>query len=577
MKPDVLLIHSPSIYDFREKSIMFGPVSDVVPSTPVFEMYPIGFVTLSDYLERHGYRVGIANIAVRMLVEPNFKVEGFIRSLDARLFALDLHWLPHAHGAIEIAKLVKKHHPNTPIIFGGLSSTYFHEELIRYPQVDMVMKGDSTEEPMRILLDILKKGGGGDLSQVPNLTWKDRAGVIHSQPITYVPEKWNHCRVNYGRVIKAVFRDRDLKNYLPFKDFMRYPIVGAFMCRGGARNCSVCGGSRYSFRKFFNRPRTALREPEDLAFDIADAASYFAGPVFVVGDIQTGGFDYVDRFLHALAGYHLENMIVFEFWKLPPKEIFKKINKSVKNWSFEISCESQEELVRRRFGRAIYSNDELKQSIIDGLNAGAQRVDVYFLTGIPFQTRESIMDIPNYVEYLYEGQGENRKKLICFVAPLAPFVDPGSLVFENPGRFGYHLTRKTLEDHRRAMDAPSWKYWLNYDSDYIDRDSLVEATYDCGLKLNDIKRRLNIITGESAKYVEQNIKMAKATMQKVDSIYNANISPAEKEKKYYQLKEEMLRYSMSTVCRKRELEWSVHALRKFRLRGVFKALLTPAH
>ena len=32
--PDLVLIHAPSVYDFREKDILFGPISDVVPSKP---------------------------------------------------------------------------------------------------------------------------------------------------------------------------------------------------------------------------------------------------------------------------------------------------------------------------------------------------------------------------------------------------------------------------------------------------------------------------------------------------------------------------------------------------------------
>ncbi len=51
---DFVLLHAPSVYDFRERSIMFGPVSDMVPSTPIFEMYPLGFTTMAEYMERHG-------------------------------------------------------------------------------------------------------------------------------------------------------------------------------------------------------------------------------------------------------------------------------------------------------------------------------------------------------------------------------------------------------------------------------------------------------------------------------------------------------------------------------------------
>jgi B12-binding domain/radical SAM domain protein len=572
VKYDVLFIHAPSIYDFRERPIMFGPVSDVVPSTPIFEMYPIGFAILSDHLEQRNFRTGILNLAVRMLREPGFNVENEIRSVDTRLFALDLHWLPHAQGALEIARIIKKLHPDVPIVFGGLSSTYFHEELIKYPQVDMVMKGDSTEEPMCILLDVVQKGG--NLDEVPNLSWKAADGTITHQPITYVPKKWDHSRINYGRIIKSALRGRSVKNYLPFKDFMRYPIVAAFFCRGGVRNCAVCGGSKYTYANFFNRPEAAMREPEDLAFDIADAASYFTGPVFLVGDVQAGGPEYIDRFLNALSKYKLKNMVVFEFWQLPPAEIFERISKAVANWSFEISCESQCESIRKKFGKAIFTNDQFKQSIKDGLRAGAQRADVYMMTGIPFQSKDSIMEIPDFVEYLYDGLNGERKKLLCFAAPLAPFVDPGSLAFEKPEMYGYTLARKSLEDHRQAMTAPSWKYWLNYDSAYLSRDDLVEATYDCGLKLNDVKRRLGVVSDGDAAIVKNNILKAKEIMGKIDKIYTSNLNEAEKHEKYYALKNDMDRYSMSTVCEKRELEWSVSALKKFKPRGLIKALLS---
>jgi hypothetical protein len=37
---DVVLNHRPSVFDFREPSIFCGPLSDVIPSSPVFERYP---------------------------------------------------------------------------------------------------------------------------------------------------------------------------------------------------------------------------------------------------------------------------------------------------------------------------------------------------------------------------------------------------------------------------------------------------------------------------------------------------------------------------------------------------------
>ena len=150
---DLVLLHPPSVYDFRRKAILYGPVSDLIPSSPVFEMYPLGFLTMTSYLEERGVKVRVVNLALRMMNNPDFDVPAFLKKLRPRAFGIDLHWLPHAHGALEIAALVKSCHPDIPVICGGLSASFFHEELIGYPSVDFVLRGDGIEAP---LYDLLK-------------------------------------------------------------------------------------------------------------------------------------------------------------------------------------------------------------------------------------------------------------------------------------------------------------------------------------------------------------------------------------------------------------------------------------
>ncbi len=159
IKTDLILLHAPSVYDFRKKSIMFGPVSDLVPSTPIFEMYPIGFLTMANYLTKRGLNVRIINLAYRMFHDADFDVEKFIRNLKTKAFGIDLHWLPHCQGSIEIAKIVKKYHPDTPVIFGGFSSSYFYKELIEFEPVDYIIRGDSAEEPLYRLISLIKETG----------------------------------------------------------------------------------------------------------------------------------------------------------------------------------------------------------------------------------------------------------------------------------------------------------------------------------------------------------------------------------------------------------------------------------
>ncbi|HSL69410.1 MAG TPA: hypothetical protein VK864_04170, partial [Longimicrobiales bacterium] len=105
---DLILLHAPSVYDFRNRAGFLGPVSDVVPSTPIFEMYPLGLTTIANRLENEGFNVRIINVAYRMLEDPTYQPETELARLKPALFGIDLHWLPHAHGAIELARVVKR-------------------------------------------------------------------------------------------------------------------------------------------------------------------------------------------------------------------------------------------------------------------------------------------------------------------------------------------------------------------------------------------------------------------------------------------------------------------------------------
>ncbi len=95
---------------------------------------------------------------------------------------------------------------------GGLSSTYFHRELITYPQVDFVLRGDSTEPPLHRLLIALRDGAAVD--KIPNLTWKDSRG-IHVNPLTFVPASLDYVDLRPDLMVEMVMRYRDLKAPCP--------------------------------------------------------------------------------------------------------------------------------------------------------------------------------------------------------------------------------------------------------------------------------------------------------------------------------------------------------------------------
>jgi B12-binding domain/radical SAM domain protein len=374
-RDDLIFLHAPSVYDFRQKAILYGPISDVVPSSPVFEMYPIGLTTMAEYLERDGYRVRIANLAVRMLDDVAFDAEQLIARLDPLAFGIDLHWLPHAHGSLAVAALVKRHHPGTPVIFGGFSATYFHRELILYPQVDYVIRGDSAEEPLRQLMDCLRTGASPE--RVPNLTWRDRHGEIHENPLTYCPDNLDHVLIDYSYVVRAAARGlgTDLGNYKPFERWLDYPIMAALSCRGCTQQCLTCGGSAMAFRDTFGRARPAFRDPQALAGDLWRMAEVTKGPVFILGDLRQAGDGYVDRFLDAARGF--SGPVIVELFDAAPGRAsdgsadgyLQRIGETFSDWTLEVSPESHDPGVRRAFGKS-YDNQALESTLAADARVG---------------------------------------------------------------------------------------------------------------------------------------------------------------------------------------------------------------
>lgn len=567
--PDLILLHAPSVYDFRKESILYGPVSDLVPSTPVFEMYPIGFTTMAEFLERAGLRTRIVNLAVRMLDDANFHVEEHLRRLDAAVFGIDLHWLPHAHGSVEIARLVKRLHPDRPVLFGGFSSTYFHAELIQYPCVDFILRGDSTEVPLLALVSYVREGGTARpapgsadyavLEKIPNLVWKDSSGEAHVNPLTYSPDNLDDLLIDYTHVLKAVVRYRDLASYKPFRNWMRYPITAALSVRGCRYNCITCGGSACTFRGIHNRNKPAYRSPEKLAQDIRRIGEYSHGPVFLLGDIRQPGKDYTDRFLSAISGY--KKPVFIELFDAASADFFKQVSQALSNVTVEISMESHDEEVRRGFGRP-YSNEAIERTMDYALEAGVQRLDLFFMVGLKKQTYESVMNTVEYSRQLLQRnarRGDNR--VIPFISPLAPFVDPGSQVYENPEKHGYRLFCRTLEEHRQALLAPSWKYVLNYETEWMSRADIVNSTYEAGRRMNAIKAEYGVISQQAAEATDKRIAQAVTLMAEIDRIIETTPDAEQRTTKFQELKQKVDQANLSTVCDKRELEVNLKGMR----------------
>ena len=565
---DLVLLHAPSVYDFRKLPAMYGPISDVVPSTPVFEMYPLGFVSMVGYLEQNGYKARIINLAVKMLKDPRFDAEKFIKKLDVKVFGFDLHWLPHAAGSLDLAEIVKKHHPDAPILLGGLSASYFHEEIIEhFPQIDYILRGDTTEKP---LLDLMNHiSAGKEPEAVENLTWRTRDGRKRVNPMTFVPTEMDDLWIDYGQVMKLVLRHMDLESTLPYESFMDYPFTAVLTCKGCAYNCITCGGSCSAFKNFFHRDGPAHKSAEKLVEEITIINEYFKAPIFLIGDLRQGGKKWAEDVLDGIKKSGVDNTITYELFDMVPDDWMKKLAGSTDNWTLEISPESHDDRIRNIMGKP-YTTAQMEDTIRNALDKGAEKLDIYYMVGLSGQTSESALDSVVYTRHLYKEMGNN-DKIFTFIAPMAPFLDPGSMIYENPRKYGFTKLYHNLREHKEALYQPSWKLYLSYHTDWMTRDQVAETTYEAMIRLNQLKVDVGINDEAYGKKVEGGLNMARDLMRTIDGIIETTSDLDERQMKYNALKIEIDEAMRSTGLAKRELR--MPGLAGVRVKGAVKFLI----
>ncbi len=552
MNSDVIFLHAPSIYDFRNRVSFLGPISDVVPSTQVFDMYPLGFVSLSEYLSRNGYSTRIVNLAVKMLNNGDFDAEKFIRNIDPEVFCIDLHWLVHTQGSLEIARICKKYHPNTPVIFGGFTSTYFDKEILsKFEQVDFIIKGDSGELPLLRLLNILNKNKDNKkFEDIENLTWRDKNNRVKSNPITYVPESMDEFLHDPEFIIKSIIQSRDFEGHLPYKNWINIPIMAVLTSKGCLHNCITCGGSAYTYKNFYCRKKPAFMSPEKIIDYLSVIESYIKCPCFFINDIRMGGNKYWRGIFEGIERERIDLPVVFELFYPGERKFLEMMSHSCSRFDLEISPEDSSEIIRKSHGKS-YSNISMEKTIKSALELGCDKFDVFFMIGLGKQRREDVYKTLRYMEHILNI---NPEKICPFISPYAPTIDPGSLAFEKPDKYGFIIKTRMISEQYELFQKPSWKYFFNYETEELRVDDIIDLTYESAIRLYEIKEKYNIIDSKTVSLRREQIEISRYVLNEIDEIITIK-DENEMESKLNSLRDKISKVSESLLCSDNDLNW----------------------
>jgi clorobiocin biosynthesis protein CloN6 len=512
---DLLLIHAPAYFDFRDRGDIYFPylgTSGDVPITPLYEYFPVGFKTLQRFLSDQGYDVKIINLSTVLLRFPNIDASQLLKSVRARLFGIDLHWMVHVQGSLKIAELLKSIHPDVPVIFGGISSTYFADELIRYGFIDMVMRGYNTLEPMLELLRAL--ASDREFRRVPNLLWKTRNGGVVDNNLSYLPDAYS-CGIDWSSIPQE-----SKKQTLPILEVLSTQNAGC------SYNCGWCGGSREAFRRIYKWPaekRAVARKPMDeIAFEfetiqkIPNQNHYHFYSVGSYNEPRSA----MKKFLEKVGQTKLKS-ISYEQFHLTPDDILKEMARANKRTSITLSPESHDMRVARLAGRGVYSPEEMERWIEKALDYGIYGIDVWYFIGMPEQDERSAFESVEYCRRLLKiFKGKRVTPLLC---PMIPFLDPASTFFEFPGEHGYKIFHRTVEEHRRGMMSASLINRTNYETRWLSRRDLIMVGYKAVKALTQHKGDMGALPGSVAQSVVEKIDDAMefiSIVHEVDCIRN---------------------------------------------------------
>lgn len=506
---DLLLIHAPAYFDFRKESKVYFPylsTSGDVPITPLYEYMPVGFKSLKKHLQSKGYSVEILNLCSLLLRYPETNLQLLFSHIDAKIIGIDLHWMVHVQGSLEVASLLRKEKPDSKIIFGGISSSYYAEELIQYNCIDMVMRGYDTHEPMNILLSDFdaKK----DLSHVPNLIWKDSNNQVNINKMSHLPV--------------------DLQNGVDWKDTPDNTNDGSFKINevlttqsaGCIHHCKWCGGSRKAFSRIYNSKHTcALKQTTDIDNEF-DSLKLLPGienyHMYNCGTYNEPTYR-LEYLLDKIEACNLKS-INYEQFNLTPDKIMQKMAKANSKTVITLSPESHDLEISKLAGRGTYSMSDMEKWIDKALNYGIYQVDIWFFVGMPKQDKKSVFDTVEYCKKLLSKyKGENIVPLIC---PMMPFLDPASTFFENPDQHGYKVFARTVEDHRTNMLNSSIINRINYETKWLTRENIVMYGLDAINELLEFKAELGVLPPSIVQNVTAKINDAKEFIKVVHQIDN---------------------------------------------------------
>jgi radical SAM superfamily enzyme YgiQ (UPF0313 family) len=222
---------------------------------------PLGILYLSSYLRENMKSVELSVV--------DGQIEGFngtisrINKFGPDILGISVHTLV-ANGAYEVARRIKKEHPQTLVIMGGCHCTAIPEDVIKKSEADLVCIGEGERTMLEVSQAFsCKKGKKSemDFSQIDGLAYSSVGQVVYTNARQFIEN-----------IDTLPFPARDLinlKDYSGWYITKRLPETRIMSSRGCPFHCTFCSCAVWKS----SRPATRFRSQKNVVDEIEQLVS----------------------------------------------------------------------------------------------------------------------------------------------------------------------------------------------------------------------------------------------------------------------------------------------------------------
>lgn len=351
-------------------------------------------------------------------------IEAAIKTKNARVFAISSKTVAINRG-FEIAKLVRKHHPEAKIVFGGLHPTLYGKEMLEeHPElIDFISVGEGEQTTLE-LMEYLD--GKRDISTVKNLVYKDANGKTIQNQRRHVTEV-------------------DLDS-LPFPAYELIcqessPIVPRVLsARGCPHGCAFCTITHYYDKKF------KLRSPESVVDEVQYMVDNFGIEFYCLGDLT---YQISRDNAHKICNLLIERGLNHVKWwcqttvgRLNEEDL--QLMKKAGCIQVAFGVEADDQNILNNMDKPINATKTEKQCRL--VKEAGMTVQTYWLIGLGGDTKDTVeRRIAAIKHFIETGLTDS-----IHISVPVPF--PGTPMWYEPEKFGYTINHKNFSD-----------YWMNCD------------------------------------------------------------------------------------------------------------------